>query len=156
MALILLADKLACDCIFHDEPLSIEQVKGYVVSESAVRVEDRAYDELVSLIGRNVSKFNDFSQDAWGRINNNVATINKQVLEQELTRMGFDFNSVKKGWDKQGRLIKNSVGRYIHQTKVNGVKGSYIKIQLPEDSGFVPIEGPTPFDEVGKQEELAF
>ena len=156
MALILLADKLACDCIFHDEPLSIEQVKGYVVSESAVRVEDRAYDELVSLIGRNVSKFNDFSQDAWGRINNNVATINKQVLEQELTRMGFDFNSVKKGWDKQGRLIKNSAGRYIHQTKVNGVKGSYIKIQLPEDSGFVPAEGPTPFDEVGKQEELAF
>ena len=54
--------------------------------------------------------------------------------------MGFDFGSVKKGWDKRGYIIKNSVGRYVHQTRVNGVKGNYIKIQLPEDNGFEPID----------------
>lgn len=140
MALMLLADEIACECIFEDEPLTIEQIKGYVVSESVVRVEDRAYDELVSLIGRNVNKFSEFSSDAWGKIAENVATINKQVLEQELVKLGFDFGSVKKGWDKRGYIIKNSVGRYVHQTRVNGVKGNYIKIQLPEDNGFEPID----------------
>lgn len=140
MALMLLADEIACECIFEDEPLTIEQIKGYVVSESAVRIEDRAYDELVSLIGRNVNKFSEYSSDAWGKIAENVAIINKQVLEQELVKLGFDFGSVKKGWDKRGYIIKNSVGRYVHQTRVNGVKGNYIKIQLPEDNGFEPID----------------
>lgn len=153
MALMLLADKIACECIFDDEPLTIDQVKQYVVSESAVRIEERAYDELVALISRNVNKFNEFSVDAWGRIGDNVATINKQVLEQELAKMNFDFGSLKKGWDKMGYIIKNSAGRYIHQTRVNGIKGNYIKIQLPED-GFEPVTGPTPFDESYEQEKL--
>ena len=150
---MLLADKLTCYCIFDDEPLSIEKIKQYVVPESAVRIEDRAYDETVSLISRNISKFSEFSVDAWGRIADNVATINKQVLEQELNRMGFDFGSLKKGWDKKGYIIKNSAGRYIHQTRVNGIKGNYIKIQLPDDvdytkADFVQVDDKdTPFEQ---------
>lgn len=146
MALMLLADKIACECIFGDDPLTIEQVKGFVVPESAVRTEDRAYDEIVSLISRNSNKFTEFSPDMWGRITDDVAIINKQVLEQELARMGFDFGSIKKGWAKSGYILKNSVGRYIHQTRVNGIKANYIKIQLPEDT-FEPVDGATPFEQ---------
>ena len=153
MALMLLADEIACDCIFDDEPLTIDDVKKYLVSESAVRVEDRAYDEIVALIGRNVNKFSEFSPDAWGRISNDVATINKQVLEQELAKIGFDFGSIKKGWGKKGYIIKNSAERYIHQTRVNGIRGNYIKIQLPEDNGFEEIsENENPFE----QQKLTF
>lgn len=148
MALMLLADKIACECIFGDEPLTIAQVKPYLVAENAVRIEDRAYDELISLIGRSVNKFSEFANDAWGKIANDVAIINKQVLEQELAKMGFDFGSVKKGWDKRGYIIKNSAGRYVHQTKVNGIRGNYVKIQLPEDTDFTLIDGDfdLPFD----------
>lgn len=146
MALMLLADKLSCECIFKDEPLTIEQVKKYVVSEKDVRVEDRAYSEIVSLISRNVNKFSEDANDSWGRVTQEICTINKQVLEQELNKMGFDFGSIKKGWDKKGYLIKNSAGRYIHQTRVNGIKGNYIKIQLPNED----------FEEVCEQEELPF
>lgn len=133
MALMLLADAISCECIFNDKPLGIDDVKQYLVSENEVRIEDRAYDELVSLIGRNVSKFSEFSIDKWGCIKDDVATMNKQVLEQELNKLGFDFGSIKKGWDKKGYIIKNSAGRYVHQTRVGGIKGKYIKIQLPED-----------------------
>lgn len=147
MALMLLADKLACECIFKDEPLSINDVKQYLIPESAVRIEDRAYDELIALISRNVNKFNEFSTDSWGRISDDVATINKQVLEQELSRMGFDFGSVKKGWDKKGYIIKNTAGRYVHQTRVNGIKGNYIKIQLPDGADFELVEGKNPFEQ---------
>lgn len=139
MALMLLADKIACECIFDDEPLTIDDVKPYLVSESAVRVEDRAYDELVSLIARSINKFSEFSTDAWGRLSDDVATINKQVLEQELQKLGFDFGSVKKGWDKKGYIIKNSAGRYVHQTRVNGVRGNYIKIKLPDGMNFEEV-----------------
>ena len=93
-----------------------------------------------------MNKFSEFSADAWGKITENIATINKQVLEQELDKIGFDFGSIKKGWDKAGYLIKNSAGRYIHQTRVNGIKGNYIKIKLPDDNVFEPIDGATPFD----------
>lgn len=147
MALMLLADKLACECIFKDDPITIAQVKQYLVPESAVRIEDRAYDELIALISRNVNKFNEFSADSWGRISDDVATINKQVLEQELSRMGFDFGSVKKGWDKKGYIIKNTAGRYVHQTRVNGIKGNYIKIQLPDGADFELVEGENPFEQ---------
>ena len=147
MSLMLLADKLACECIFKDEPLTIAQVKQYLVPESAVRIEDRAYDELIALISRNVNKFNEFSADSWGRISDDVATINKQVLEQELSRMKFDFGSVKKGWDKKGYIIKNTAGRYVHQTRVNGIKGNYIKIQLPDGADFELVEGKNPFEQ---------
>ena len=155
MALMLLADKLACECIFHDEPLSIDQIKKYVVPESEVRVEDRSYEEVVSLVSRNVNKFSEDSNDSWGRITDDIVTINKQVLEQEMSKMGFDFGSVKKGWDRKGYLIKNSAGRYVHQTRVNGIRGNYIKLQLPLEE-FKEVQEKTPFDSDGKQEKLTF
>lgn len=144
LALILLADELASKFIFKDTALTIDDVKSYVISENAVRVEERAYNEVVNLISRNINKLNEYATDSWGKIYDDVVTINKQVLEQELNKMGFDFGSLKKGWDKRGYIIKNSAGRYIHQTKVNGVRGNYIKIQLPTD--FEETDGPTPFD----------
>lgn len=152
LALILLADMLSCECIFNDRPLTIEQVKKYVVPESAVRTEERAYDEVISLVSRNVNKFSEDANDSWGRISEDVVAINKQVLEQELKKIGFDFDSIKKGWDKKGYIIKNSAGRYVHQTRVNGIKGNYIKVKLP-DTGFEEVDGKTPFDY--EQEELS-
>lgn len=144
LALILLADELASKFIFKDTALTIDDVKSYVISENAVRVEERAYNEVVNLISRNINKLNEYATDSWGKIYDDVVTINKQVLEQELNKMGFDFGSLKKGWDKRGYIIKNSAGRYIHQTKVNGVRGNYVKIQLPTE--FEETDGPTPFD----------
>lgn len=146
MALMLLADRLACDCIFDDEPLTIEQVKQYVVPESAVRVEERAYSEVVSLISRNKNKFDDMSNDIWGKIQDDVVIINKQVLEQELNKLGFDFNSIKKGWAKSEYILKNTAGRYIHQTRVYGIRGDYIKIQMPEDAFEEVDASQNPFD----------
>ena len=144
LALMLLADELASKFIFKDTALTIDDVKSYVISENAVRVEERAYNEVVNLISRNINKLNEYATDSWGKIYDDVVTINKQVLEQELNKMGFDFGSLKKGWDKRGYIIKNSAGRYIHQTKVNGVRGNYVKIQLPTD--FEETDEPTPFD----------
>ena len=144
LALILLADELASKFIFKDTALTIDDVKSYVISENAVRVEERAYNEVVNLISRNINKLNEYATDSWGKIYDDVVTINKQVLEQELNKMGFDFGSLKKGWDKRGYIIKNSAGRYIHQTKVNGVRGNYVKIQLPTE--FEETDEPTPFD----------
>ena len=152
LAIILLADKLACDCIFNDEPLTIESVKQYVVPESAVRIEERAYSEIVSLISRNKNKFDDMSSDIWGKIHDDVVTINKQVLEQELNKLGFDFNSIKKGWAKSEYIIKNSSGRYIHQTRVYGIRGDYIKLQMPEDAFEEMNSTDNPFG--GKQQRL--
>ena len=146
MALMLLADRLACDCIFDDEPLTIEQVKQYVVPESAVRVEERAYSEVVSLISRNKNKFDELSNDVWGKIQDDVVTINKQVLEQELNKLGFDFNSIKKGWAKSEYILKNTAGRYIHQTRVYGIRGDYIKIQMPDDAFEEVDASQNPFD----------
>ena len=146
MALMLLADRLACDCIFDEEPLTIEDVKQYVVPESAVRVEERAYSEVVSLISRNKNKFDDCANDIWGKIQDDIVMVNKQVLEQELNKLGFDFNSIKKGWAKRDYILKNTAGRYIHQTRVYGIRGDYIKLQMPEDAFEEVDASQNPFD----------
>lgn len=132
MALILLADKLSCECIFGGKPLTVDDVRDYLIPESMIRTEARAYQEIIALIARNQSKFFSDALDCWGKIEDDTVTINKQVLEQELNKMGFDFNAVKKGWAKEGLIEKNSQGRYVHDTKVGGVKTMYVKLKLDQ------------------------
>lgn len=131
MALMLLADELACKCVFGDEPLRVQDVKGFVISERMIRTEERAYQEVLALIARNRNKFAPDAQDCWGRIDDDTVMINKQVLEQEMRKLGFEFNAVKKAWAKEGYLIRNSQGRVLHQTTMYGVRTTCIKLFTP-------------------------
>ncbi|MBA2215220.1 DUF927 domain-containing protein [Sellimonas intestinalis] len=155
MACILVADRILTDVIFQDETaLTIHDVKKYLRSAKEVDIAERSYEMVLNWIAKNPIRFkNPEGIDAankgevWGRIDSDedhpeqqpVAVINKDVLCDILERNGFDYAAVSKKWAAKGRIIRNSQGKMVHQTKVYGVKASYIKLNM-EDDGFVDFE----------------
>ena len=138
MALILLADKYACECVFEgSQPLRIEDIKTYLVSATVVNMPQRAYEWVVGWVAENKIRFTadtDENKGAiWGRIDNDVAVVNKNVLIEAMNKQGFDFVACNRKWENEGKLKLNSRGYITHQTKVCGVKANYIKLVLPTD-----------------------
>ena len=159
MSCILVADRILTELIFpEEEPLREVDVEQYLKKASEVDVAEQSYQQVLNWIAKNPVRFqNPSAQDSankgevWGRIetdekhpeNASVAVINKDVLCEFLERTGFDYAAVSKDWAAKKRLLKNSQGKFVHQTKVYGIKASYIKIlmQLAEDGdGFVSLE----------------
>lgn len=134
MALILLADKLACECIFkNDTPLSFDDVSEYVTSSKEVDIAERAYEFVINHIAQNCNRFvaDGNHGEFWGAIRNDegYVLINAAVLKREMSANGFEFDSVKKKWSDKEYLIKNTAGRYSHYTAAYGVKANYIKLK---------------------------
>lgn len=146
MALILLADKIACECVFADSsPLMLEEVKEYLVSAKTVDMPERAYEWVVNWIAENNIRFSDNLDEnrgaVWGKIENDIATINKNVLTDAMNKQGFDFSACSRRWNDKGKLKLNSQGYITHQTKVCGIKANYIKLHLPSDEmDFVEVD----------------
>lgn len=157
MACILLADKILTQVVFTDETAyEIEDVSMYLRSAREVDVAEQSYQMVLNWIAKNPVRFRDPDEadslnrgEAWGKIEDvddgamTIATVNKSVLCDFLDKVDFDYAAVSKKWAEQNRIIKNSQGKFIHQTKVFGVKASYIKIivsQNVDKDGFMIID----------------
>ena len=138
MALIILADRYACKCVFCDcSPLKVEDVKQYLVSTKTVDMAERAYNWALNWVDENIVRFTDNTDEnkgaIWGKIDGDIAVINKNVLSDALNKAGFDLTACTRKWQTQGRLKLNSQGYITHQTKVYRIKANYIKLILPQE-----------------------
>lgn len=159
MSCMLLADRILTQVIFPEEtPLGIRDVKQYLRSAQEVDVAERSYQMVLNWIAKNPVRFKnpdgiDASNrgEVWGRIDSDedhpekpqIAVINKDVLSDFLDRSGFDYTAVSKKWAAKGRIIRNSQGKLVHQTKVYNVKASYIKLNMEpaaDEDGFMDID----------------
>ena len=141
-ALMLLGDKLAGECLFPGEPpLTVEDIKPYLKTQSTVDISKRAYEYICGQIAVNRPKFLTDNQDSsqrtgeiWGKISNGICTINKVKLDELLDGGGFSFDAVKKSWASKGHSLKNSQNKYAVQTSVAGTKAYYVEIIIdPEE-----------------------
>ena len=135
LACILIADKLANECIFDDKRnLTIEDIKEYINDKNEIRTSIKAKNYIINIINANHKKFEDVGYgEVWGIKNNFTCTFNAEILFRELKKGGFEFNSIKKEWYQMGFLKKNSADRYIQQTTVRSEKGSYVVLNLYEE-----------------------
>lgn len=157
MSCILVADHILVDQIFTDEaPLQVTDVKEYLRSAKEVDISERSYQIVLNWIAKNPLRFQnptggDNKGEVWGRIDADedhpeippVAVINKDVLCDFLEKSGYDYAAVSKKWAAKDRLVKNSQGKFVHQTRVYGMKASYIKLRMePEadEEGFMDVE----------------
>ena len=159
MACVLLADRILTEIVFTDEsPLRIPDVKMYLRSASEVDVAERSYEAVLNWIAKNPVRFQNPNEtdstnkgEVWGRIDDDeahpenppVAVINKDVLCDFLEKGGYDYAAVSKKWAAKDRIVRNSQGKYIHNTKVFGIKANYVKLNMESDAdpdGFVKIE----------------
>lgn len=133
LAVILLANELANECIFEDDYiLQIEDILELVNDKDEVLTSVKAKDYIISVINVNWKKFDGDNKynDFWGKKTEEFVTIDAQVLYKELEKGGFEFNTVKKDWADMGFLVKNSQGNYKHSTMVRGQKGTYIVLKI--------------------------
>ena len=162
MSCILLADEIACRLFFpKDRPLTVSQVKRYLQSNMDIDVAERAYSSVLNWAAKNPVRFEDPKGDnspnkgeVWGKIDGDVLIINRDVLLDFLNKNGFDYTAVSKKWVEKGYLVRNTQGKYIHSTKVYGVKSSYVKMNLPPDDDSTDADGFMKVDEY--QEALPF
>ncbi|WP_235837572.1 DUF927 domain-containing protein [Clostridium sp. Marseille-P3244] len=159
MACMLVADRILTDVIFEGEdPLTVQDVAPYLRSAKEVDIAERSYQMVLNWIARNPVRFQNPDDadsankgEVWGRIDTDeehperppVAVINKDVLCDFLEKSGYDYAAVSKKWAAKDRVIRNSQGKLVHQTKVYGVKASYIKLNMEpaaDKDGFTEAE----------------
>lgn len=159
MSCMLVADRILTDLIFTNETkLTIKDVQKYLRSAKEVDIASRSYESTLNWIAKNPVRFQSpIGPDAtnrgevWGKIVEDekhpeeppVAVVNKDVLCEFLEKSGFDYAAVSKKWADKGHLVKNSQGKFVHQTKVYGIKASYVKIvmePLADKDGFMGME----------------
>lgn len=165
MACILLADKILTQVVFTDEKAyEIEDVSMYLRSAQEVDVAEQSYQMVLNWIAKNPVRFRDPDEadslnrgEVWGKIEDvddgamTIATVNKSVLCDFLDKIDLDYSAISKKWAEQKRIIRNSQGKFVHQTKVFGVKASYIKIIVSQN---IDKDGFMILDE--EQEKLPF
>ena len=165
MACILLADKILTQVVFTDETAyEIEDVSMYLRSAREVDVAEQSYQMVLNWIAKNPVRFRDPDEadslnrgEVWGKIEDvddgamTIATVNKSVLCDFLDKIDLDYSAISKKWAEQKRIIRNSQGKFVHQTKVFGVKASYIKIIVSQN---IDKDGFMILDE--EQEKLPF
>lgn len=147
MALILLGDALAVKYIYTNEkPLKVSDIKQFLQSASEVDVSERAYDYVMNLVAANSGRFDSAEKtEIWGSIDDGVVSINKNILVREMSAKGFEFDAVKRKWFEKGYLIANTQGKFLHSTKINGIKASYIKLRTKAEENVNGYEYAAPF-----------
>lgn len=149
MACLLLADELAVRLFWpSEEPLTVDQVKRYLQSTLDVDVAERAYQAVLNWAAKNPVRFEDPKApdspnkgEVWGKIDGEILVINRDVLLEFLDRNGYDYTAVSRKWAEKKYLIRNSQGKMVHQTKVYGIKSSYVKFKLPQDDDETDKDG---------------
>lgn len=135
-ALILLADRLAGECIFPgEEALNVSDIAGFIKTIDEVSVPKRAYDYIVGWIAKNDVRFMGGAYgESWGIKDMDSIFIIDSVLAEALENVGFTFDAVKKTWVENGWLIPYRSSQSIKYKKrkaINGAKPYCAEIVLP-------------------------
>jgi uncharacterized protein (DUF927 family) len=131
-ALMLTADLIASTYIFDREPMSLNDIIPLLKTADEVSISERAHTHIMDVIAMNANRFYGTDNDEhnngeiWGKVTSQEVVINKNVLCRLLCESGFEFDSVKGDWAKRGYIRPNSQGKFMHQTKVAGVKANYV------------------------------
>ena len=67
----------------------------------------------------------------YGKLTEDYAYCNKQVLTEWLDDGGYSFDAVKKDWADSGFLIRNAAGRFNCNCP-KGMTGTFVKLHLQE------------------------
>lgn len=134
-ALILLADKLAGECIFKGEiPLTPDDIAEYLKSAEAVSVAERAKDYITEWVSSHSAQFGaSYFGETYGRIELDNVFVIKSVLERELEAAGFNFDAVKMGWRDMGFLIPDTDGRFAKRKAMGGAYPRCVELKLERE-----------------------
>ena len=132
--LILLADKLACECIFTDEtPLSAADISEFTKNDEEVSTSGRAYDYIVGWIATNNERFTGGAYgETWGSTLGRSVYVIDSILQEALESKNFSFDAVKRDWADNGWLEKYR-NKFKKRKAINGTLTYCVEIILPNE-----------------------
>lgn len=133
MAMLLLADDLACKAVFKDEePLKATDVLQYMFTKKEIDNTERAYEVFLDECDANKVKFNPdvCNGEFWGIMDEYEVSIISNKLRKILENNGFSYNKVMKEWAEKGYVEKNSHGKYSTNLMRAGKKGNYVIVKV--------------------------
>ena len=134
MAVLLVADYLACNCIFTEEtPLTVKDVVGYMFTKKEIDNTQRAYDMFLDECEINKNKFGEYATEFWGTKNDFEIQIVTQKLRDILSKHGFNYNKVLKGWEKKGYVERGNDGKYSQHKSIDRKRKNYVVVKIKEE-----------------------
>lgn len=142
-SILLAADALATKAIFRDKrALTVEDIKGYLVSRTETDVNLRCYQWLIGYCAANPRRFDAEDQsngEMWGKYEDNYVYINKTIFDDLLKNKGFSSGAFI-DWARRKDLLKcqyygygNKNNRPTWPLRINGKQVPHIALKLPED-----------------------
>lgn len=135
MAMLLLADDLACKCIFKNEkPLQSKDVLPYMFTKDEIDNSQRAYEMFLDECEINNARFR-ADQDRggfWGVKDDFEIAIISSQLRKILQDNGFDYKKIQKDWARKGYIQKNSAGKYSTCLSKEGHRANYTIVKIVE------------------------
>lgn len=149
MALLLLTDEIAEECLFKDGVrLDIEWAVSQLKSCEEVSEHQRAYDTLIDVVARNAHKFDaEVNTDQWGKMKPGKVFLYTSALEEIAQKHNFSVKGLC-AWAERKGLLETAGKRYTKLVRENKTVTRYYVFKLPtceENSGFESNE-PVPFD----------
>ena len=168
-SILLAADALVTKAIFKDKrALTVDEIKGYLVSRSETDVNLRCYQWLIGYCAANPRKFDSTDQvngECWGQYKTDHGVeylcINKSVFEDMLKNKGFSAGAFI-DWSRRKNLLKDTFygtgNKNNRPTRIIAVGGKQVPhywIRLPEEEK-TEQEKYREFIEVDPGEEMPF
>lgn len=97
---------------------------------------DCCYNTICNWVYHNAERFAQsltFNNEIWGKIENGVAIINKNVLTECLQQNSFDYGAVMPKFAERGYIMRTSQGKYVHHLSTYGIKAYYVKAILSQN-----------------------
>ena len=133
-AAIILADELACTCIFQgaEQPLTVEQISEFLASRSAVSAGDRGYRYLCDWVTQNSNRLcaRSDSVEVLGALDGNRAYIIRSVFERVLQDAGYSTAAMI-SYLKQEHLIETRGRNNTRGKRINGIPTECFCLVLP-------------------------
>lgn len=135
MAVLLLADDLARECIFKDEePINTRDVVNFMFTKKEIDISERAWEFVQNEFAVNENNFKEYANEKWGKIVDNgfAICINKNILEKILRNNGFNPRKMYKDWSNKGYLVKKG-DRYSQKNNVYGIEAHFVELRIKKE-----------------------
>ncbi|MDE6020002.1 MAG: DUF927 domain-containing protein [Ruminococcus sp.] len=136
-ALILTADELADELIFHtDRHLTEDEIGDFLQTKASVSAGERGYRHMCDWVAMNANRFalENPGGEIYGILDNGWAYINSGVFRKAAQESGFDPRALL-SWLKTRGLILTRGRNFTRGKRIHGVNTECVVMRLPEYGG---------------------
>ena len=132
-ALIITADQLATEWIFHDgNALTASELGEFLKEKNEVSVSDRGYEYMCGWVAAHVNQFRESAErgERYGVIESDTAIINRTIWNKACEEAGLSPKALLGHLKSKGLIITGSKG-YTKTKRIDGVSVHCVWMRLP-------------------------